>query len=168
MRIATPISAGWSKLSIALHWLIVGLLVVQMVDNDWMIDMWRATRRGTEIDQTTLIGGWTHIVVGTLILAATALRLWDRMRHGRPAHPTGQPAWATRFARVTHALLYALLLAMPAAGLAAWFGGVGAMAELHGLLWPPLLILAGLHIVGAFVQHFWFRSDVLRRIVRPV
>lgn len=78
----------WSALSIWMHWLIVLLILVQLVDHDWM-----------------------------------------------------------------------------QAGLVAWFGGVGQAAEVHGLMWNPLLALIGLHVIGALAQQFWFKSDVLKRII---
>lgn len=56
---------------------------------------------------------------------------------------------------------------MPLAGLGAWFGGIGVLGEVHGFMWVPLLVLVGLHVVGAMVQQFWFGSDVLRRMVVP-
>ena len=118
-----PRAEGWSKLSVRLHWLIVLLIVVQFIDHEWMVDMWRASRRGTEIDQTTAVMGWLHIVTGALVLVAT--------------------------------------------GLLAWFGGIGFLAEAHELMWTPLLVLVAIHIAGALAQHFWFKTDVLKRMVTP-
>ncbi len=158
--------AAWSKLSVTLHWLIVLFIVVQFVDHEWMVDLWRATRRGTEVDQAAFVGGWVHIVVGTLVLAAAVLRLWDRFSHGRPPHPEAEPAWAMWLAKATHFLIYAILIAMPVAGLVAWFGGIRDAAEVHEIMWTPLLVLVGLHVVGALAQQFWFRTDALKRIVR--
>ena len=129
--------------------------------------MWRASRRGTEIDQTTAVMGWLHIVTGALVLVATGLRLWDRFAHGRPVHPEGEPAWVHMVARTTHVLIYAILIAMPVAGLLAWFGGIGFLAEAHELMWTPLLVLVAIHIAGALAQHFWFKTDVLKRMVTP-
>ena len=156
---------NWSALSIWMHWLIVLLILVQFVDHDWMEAMWRNVRRGTPLTSSDVTGGWLHIVAGTTILVAAAVRLWDRYAVGRPPHPADEPTWALWLAKITHGLIYAILILMPIAGLVAWFGGVGVAARLHGLMWTPLLVLIGLHVLGAFTQHFWLKTDVLKRIV---
>lgn len=159
---------GWSRLSVTLHWSIVALIIIQFLDNDYMKDLWRSARRGTEATSATEIGGWIHIVAGTLILLFAAIRLWDRFANGRPSYPANEPVWAKWIAKVTHFLIYAILLAMPAVGLVAYFGGLGELGEVHEFLWTPLLVLVGVHVLGALAQHFYFKSDVLTRIVRPV
>jgi len=168
MPFSAPRSQGWSKLNVSLHWFIVALIVIQYVDHEWMVALWRATRRGTEIAPSIAAGGWLHIVAGTLVLLAAILRLWDRYRHGRPPYPAEEPNWATLLAKVTHFLIYAILILMPLAGLIAWFANNHEIGEIHTILWTPLLILVGLHVLGALAQQFWFRTDVLKRIVRPV
>ncbi|MCB8837890.1 cytochrome b [Aurantimonas sp. VKM B-3413] len=167
MALSAPRTVGWSKLNITLHWLIVLFIIVQLIDHEWMVDMWRASRRGTAIDATTATWGWTHIVVGTLVLIAAAIRLWDRYRHGRPPHPEAEPNWAVWVAKITHFLIYAILIVMPIAGLIAWFAGSHDVGEIHTFFWTPLLILIGLHVLGALAHQFWFKTDVLKRIVKP-
>ena len=167
MTAAATRREGWTKLNISMHWLIVLLIIVQYVDHDWMEGLWRGTRRGTEISSAVFAGGWLHIVVGTIVLAAAAVRLWDRYARGRPQHPQGEPNWAMWLAKITHFLLYAILLAMPVAGLIAWFAGNHEMGDIHSFMWTPLLILIAVHVLGAFVQQFWFKTNVLKRIVVP-
>ncbi|NDW03309.1 cytochrome b [Jiella pacifica] len=167
MSAAAPHAKGWSTLSVALHWTIVVLIVVQFIDHEWMVDLWRATRRAAPIDATTEAWGWVHIVAGSLILIATLARLLDRYAHGRPPYPAEEPTWASWLARITHGLIYAILILMPIAGLIAWFGMIGEAGEIHEFLWTPLLVLIGLHVIGALAQQFWFKTGVLKRIFVP-
>ncbi|PZX15276.1 cytochrome b561 [Palleronia aestuarii] len=155
----------WTHLNITLHWLIVVLLIAQFFDSEWMGPLFDASNEGKSATGATLILGYTHMILGGLIFLAIALRLWDRQTHGRPAHRSGEPGWASSLARLTHAALYALLFAMPIAGAAAWFTGSETVATLHKWGWTALMIVAALHVVGALAEHFWFRTDVLRRMM---
>ena len=40
------------------------------------------------------------------------------------------------------------------------------MAELHGAGKPAILVLVGLHVLGALYQHCYLRTDMLRRMLR--
>jgi len=165
MKAKSP-PAGWSRLNVALHWLIVVLIIVQYLESEFMVSLWDGTLEGKTVSSTTTILGWTHIVLGSTILAAAVLRLLDRfLIHGRPPHSEGDPTWALWLAKVTHALIYTVLIVMPILGLTAWFTGNDTLAGYHTFLWTPLLVLIGVHIAGALAQHFVFRSDALRRMV---
>ena len=130
-----------------------------------MVGLWRATLRGNAVSLVDSVLGWSHIALGTTILLAALARLVDRVVHGRPPEPRGQPAWVEWLAKATHSLIYVILLAMPVLGLAAWFTGSRDLADYHTVLWTPLLVLIGVHIAGALAQHFAFRTDALRRMV---
>ncbi len=161
----TASNAGWSRLNISLHWLIVILILAQWIEGDYMRGLWDATLDDKAISSTTSILGYTHIVAGSFILAAALVRLLDRLVNGRPAYSTQDPNWATWLAKTTHVLLYLIIIAMPILGLAAWFTGNDDIAGYHTLLWNPLLVVAGLHICGALAQHFVFKSNALARMV---
>lgn len=155
---------GWSRLQVVLHWLVVGLIVLQYIDSESMGALFDATFEGEQLSALDSVLGWTHIVAGSAILAAMAIRIINRFMKGRPAQDAGEPYWTNWIAQITHTLLYATLLMMPVLGLVAWITGNETFAELHTLLWIPLLVLVGLHVAGALVQHFWFRTDALRRM----
>lgn len=157
---------AWTRLSLVLHWLIVALIILQWFESKYMEGLWDATTEGTPLDATLQTFGWVHIIAGTSILIAAAIRLADRFMNGRPPYPSNEPLWATASAKVTHGAIYTCLLVMPSLGLAAWLTGSDELAGLHTLLWTPLLVFIGLHIAGALSQHFIFRTDVLRRMVK--
>lgn len=156
---------GWSRLNVTLHWLIVALVVAQALNHEAMISLWDSTLKDTAISSGDTFVGWFHIVAGTTIFLAALIRLVDRFVAGRPAYPEGDPIWSSWLARATHFLLYTVLLVMPLLGLAAWVTGNDAIAGYHTFLWVPLLVLIGLHVVGALAQHFVFRTAALRQIL---
>ena len=162
---SSPSRSDWSRFNVFLHWTIVVLILCQWIEGEYMSHFWDATLEGEAIDQISVILGYSHIVIGTLVLVAAVLRLIDRYVAGRPAHDAGEPQWAQLLAKTTHVLLYVILLLMPVLGLVAWFTGNDDIAGYHAFLWNPLLAIIALHVAGALAQHFWFRSPALKRMI---
>lgn len=159
--------ARWTSLNIGLHWLIAGLIVVQAIDAQWIPALFDASVEGKAVGGVAFTMGWMHMLTGGLIFLAIALRLWDRFAHGRPPYPADEPNWAQRIAKASHGGLYALLLAMPVAGLATWITKSETIASVHTWAWSALLTLIGLHVAGTLANRYWFhsRTDVLRRMM---
>ena len=166
---STPVSptdvTRWTRLHIALHWLVVVLIAAQFFDGEWMAELFDASTDGTAVSGTATVFGYLHMATGIAVFLAISTRLWDRRAHGRPPHPPGEPNWAQTLAKITQTLLYATVLAMPVAGLIAWLTGNHELADLHGLAAEALLVLVALHVAGALANHFWFKTDVLRRML---
>jgi cytochrome b561 len=124
-----------------------------------------------------------HKWLGVTIFAIAAVRLLWRLTHRVPALPDSVPPWQRRVARVTHWVLYALMLCIPLSG---WFrsaaGGVQvvylglvplpnpvgvdkALAEqlriVHLVLNSALGTLVLIHAAAAVKHHFVDRDDVL-------
>lgn len=169
----------YSAPAMLLHWvtavLVLGLLAVGL----WMV--------GLEISrQKLVVYGW-HKWIGLAVLAILVVRLAWRAIRRPPPLPVSIAPWERRAAAIAHALLYALLLAMPLSGWAMssaagqpviWFGlwqlpdPVGrdpALLELcrslHHWLSRLLMLTVALHI-AAVVRHDLLRRDgVLRRML---
>jgi cytochrome b561 len=124
-----------------------------------------------------------HIALGVLLLATVVVRvLWRRT--GGVKLPPADSGAAGKLAIGVHHLLYALLIALVALGLASvWFRGDNifnlftvpafdpgnkALAhntvELHGLLANVLLLVAGLHGAAAAWHHWGLKDGVLARM----
>jgi cytochrome b561 len=58
-----------------------------------------------------------------------------------------------------------MIFAMPLTGLIAWFGASATSATLHEIGRLILIVLIGLHILGALVEQFVFRHATLRRMM---
>ncbi|MCV2868369.1 cytochrome b/b6 domain-containing protein [Defluviimonas sp. WL0002] len=157
--------AGYSRVQIALHWAVLVLLLPQYLFEDGIKGAWRAYRRGQEagFDPTVPM----HVFGGLAILLIVAWRIAIRMRRGAPALPPGGKPVLDRFAGLTHLALYALLLALPITGAAAWFGGLTELGEVHEVLKTALLILSGLHVLAAVYHQFVLRDGLMERMKRP-
>ncbi len=148
-----------------LHWLVAILIFFNLLFPDGM-NAWRhLVRNGRTPSPDDIASANIHAYTGIAILLLAIVRLAVRFSSNLPAMPDGQPAFLHYIARITHVLLYVLLFAMPLSGMTAYYLGIDTAAFVHGgpiksLLWIFLV----LHILGALVQHFYFRSDVLRRM----
>jgi cytochrome b561 len=106
-----------------------------------------------------------HAYVGIAILVLVAARLILRFVVGVPASPSEEPMIFRLAARLAHAALYLLLIAMPVTGIAAYYLGISAAGDIHAdvlkvILWG----LIGAHVFGALVHQFYWKTDVLRRM----
>ncbi|MCV2865163.1 cytochrome b [Albidovulum sediminicola] len=157
---------GYSRAQIALHWAVFLLLVSQYLLEDGISSAWRAYRRGQEagFDLTVPL----HVFGGIAILLLVLWRAALRLRRGAPALPAGGNPMLDRIAGITHLALYALLLALPVSGALAWFGGLTQISEVHEAMTSALLIVSGLHILGALYHQFVLRDGLMERMKRPV
>jgi cytochrome b561 len=159
--------SGYSGLQITLHWIVAAIVIFQVAAGDSMGALWRATTRGETVSGTDQLLGQIHVWGGVAVLIFALWRLWLRHSRGVPAPPESEPAPLRFVASATHVLLYLILIGAPLMGMAAWFGGVRDAAEIHEMVKLPLIVLVALHVIGALAQHFWMRSDVLKRMLRP-
>jgi cytochrome b561 len=162
----------YSTLMIIVHWLTAVCVVAA-----WLLgEGGRAVRQ----DPPT----W-HFGIGLAVLVLVVPRLLARLAGGAPPlDPTAGPLLQAG-ARIGHAALYALLIALPLSGwyaassmgvpvtilgvtlpaLAASSGGGGLIGDLDSTGGNVLLILAGLHALMALYHHFVLKDDTLRRML---
>lgn len=121
-----------------------------------------------------------HRPLGISIGVLALLRLYNRLRHRPPPLPADLPAWQRVAAKVSHWLLYGLMLAMPVVGWAMLSAGGYPIVLWEGLHLPPIAphtpsayaALRGAHSVlayllfatvlmhvGAALFHLWVRRD---------
>jgi cytochrome b561 len=159
--------AGYTGTQIFLHWTIAALVVLQLVIGEDIKPAYRAFSRNTAPAASDLFDANLHVYVGLAVLVLAIWRLTMRLRHGVPAAPAGESVLLKRIAVAAHLLLYLFIFGMPITGALAWYFGFGAMGELHELAKPVIIVVVGLHAVAALWQHFYVKSDVLLRMIRP-
>ncbi|MBV7408028.1 cytochrome b [Maritimibacter sp. DP1N21-5] len=157
--------AGYSRLQIALHWVIFLLIAVQFLFHDGMEEAWEAVTRGTYAGPSA--GAMLHVVVGLSVLVLVVLRLGVKLKRGSPALPEEEPAVLRAVAHGTHWALYALMILVPLSGAVAWFTVNENAGDGHEVMKSVLFILVALHFAGALFQRFVLKSDVMTRMVRP-
>ncbi len=129
-----------------------------------------------------------HKSIGISLLMLALLRLaWHRISPPPASLSAGIPGWQMRASRAVHALLYALMLAVPLTGWIAssatgidtvFFGGpiLPAIAPVsegwetaffiaHGILTKLLLLCIAIHVAGALQRRFLHRDRTLSRMI---
>jgi cytochrome b561 len=138
-------------------------------------------------NEATLV--FAHVQAGLAVLALLAIRLaWRFVDPAPPPVASRFDPWASRAATLGHWALYALLLAVPLAGLVVLFArgqplnvaGLAEIAspwvrdralarsakEIHEILSDALIALAALHALAALAHHYVFKDATLRRMLR--
>ncbi|MGM4912184.1 cytochrome b [Rhizobium sp. 768_B6_N1_8] len=157
--------SGYSLSQRFLHWATVLLVLFNLLFPDGMNAWYRLIRHGGTPSPEQIASANIHAYVGIAILLMTILRLGLRFVQGVPPEAADEPAIFRLAARLAHASLYLLLLALPASGIAVYYLGVEALGALHAdvlklILW--IVIVA--HVFGALVHQFYWKTDVLRRM----
>jgi cytochrome b561 len=129
-----------------------------------------------------------HKSLGITLLLLVALRLLWRWTHPAPQPTPGDTRWQIWAARLSHALLYLLMIALPLSGwLVAstsivpwklwWIIPWPAIAtadehlheiagDLHEALVLGLVVVLAVHVGAALWHHFAQRDNVLTRMLR--
>ena len=168
----------WGSISIGLHWLtflmIVGLGTVGLI----MTDLPSSPFKIQIYD--------LHKSIGLTVFALSLLRMLWRLIAGVPT-PVPGPRWQNALATLTHAGLYALLLAIPLSGWLfnsaagfplRWFGLLRLPAlthfdpqlkvfarDLHETLFWVLASLVVIHAAAALYHHYRLHDRVLVRML---
>jgi cytochrome b561 len=161
-----------------LHWLIVGLLIIQYLIGWLMPDIKRNMTPGTAMT--------FHVSIGIVILALTSARFGWRLLH--PVAPESSLApWQRLSSEAVHWLLYLLVFATTATGwffasMRGWtiplFGVVDLpmltvrdsptgrlIGRWHETLEWALLGLIALHVLAALVHLLVYRNRVMARML---
>jgi len=172
------VGARYTPVARTFHWVTAALVLPMAALGFVLLDLPAGRTQDLAFD--------LHRSTGVLLFVLTALRLAWRLGHPPPPLPADVPTPQRRAAGLVHALLYALLLAMPLVG---WWATSAygatirvyglfvlpplvakdeALAErafaLHGALGIVLLALVAVHVAGALYHRFVRRDDVLRRM----
>lgn len=173
-------NARYSRGAILLHWLIALLIVLNFVVAWVSEDMPKPERM-------EMMGN--HKAIGLAVLALTLVRIgWRLMRPAPPLVETLK-AWEAAIAKVTHAVFYFLMLAIPLAGWGlsssagkgnpvSFFGlfdipalpvgsdkpTVGMFHEMHEVFATLMLVLLLIHVAAALKHQIIDKDGTLRRM----
>ncbi len=156
-----------------LHW-VMALIILSLIAVGWVM-----AEYGEQLPNRMAVYN-LHKSFGVLILILVAFRLVARITKGSPQMPEGIPSIVRKLARGAQALLYILIIAVPAVGYAMsnsfgypvmLFGmplpmlfpenkEIGKLlAEAHGILAYTMLVIVILHIAGAIKHRFFDKKE---------
>lgn len=173
-------SARYNGVAIAFHWIITVLIALNFVG------AWIAEDMPKEDAMQVMAN---HKAFGLTILLLSVLRIAWRLIHKAPPLVDTLKTWEVALAKVTHALFYFLMVAIPVTGWAmasagmkgapiGWFGifeipalpvahdraTAGIFHESHEVLATLMLVLFALHVVAALKHQFVDRDGTMARM----
>ncbi|SDP06841.1 cytochrome b561 [Phyllobacterium sp. YR620] len=149
-----------------LHWLAAALIFFNLLLPDGMTEWDRSVKKTGMASADQISSANIHAYVGILILGLVILRLALRFIRGVPASPTREPEIFKVASKFAHAALYFVLFAMPVTGMAAYYLGYNEAGDVHAdILKVILWALIGMHVLGVLVHQFYWKTNVLRRMV---
>ena len=170
----------YGAIAVALHWLVAFTVIGLAILGLWMVDL-------NYYSPYYRSAPFWHKSIGITLAGVIVLRLVWRVVNPRPAPISGHMRWERRLATLVHSLLYVLLVVIVVSGFListakgqgvsvfGWFDipavltGLPEQADRAGAVhyWVAIsvLVLAGLHALGALKHHFIDRDDTLRRML---
>ena len=167
----------YSRTAIWLHWIIAGLIIVNLLLGLYHEDFAKPVR-------ATMM--FWHKSIGITVLLLTLARLAWRLTHRPPPFDPVMKRWETGLATLIHWLFYAFLVAIPLSG---WimsstngkpisFYGLfnvplaplrghdahETFEELHEILGKAMIGLILLHVAGALKHHFEGHRHLIGRM----
>lgn len=156
----------YSRSQIMLHGLIFLLIAAQVLLHGPMSEAWERVEDGLEAELSPLVV--ILVVLGLLTLGLVVWRAVLRLMRGAPeVWPEQEPTALKPAAQLTYLGLYALLALMPVSGTVAWFGEAETAARAHEVMATLLLVLVGLHVMGALYRQFVLKPDTMARTKKP-
>ena len=187
-------SVSWGQVARAFHWGMLVLVAIQIPLGFWMVDVYEVYAETYSDDTWVMRTSRAHHTLGFILLTVVALRSGWRLASPRPEYPEGLSRYRLWLARLTHLMLYAILIIYPLSGWAslsayegefpiflfAWdnvfrivpqateeaFFSYEFFAGVHRWCWRVGAFVLGLHVSAALWHHLVIRDTVLRRMWR--
>lgn len=161
-----PVSSGYSRIQIILHWAIAVLVVFQFVGSDTIAGFFEQVGITASSAETIPLLARAHVMAGILTFVLMLIRVFMRFTKGTPALPKEETPMMKMAAHATHGILYLALFLMPMSGAAAWFGQVELADTVHVTLKFVLLAFVALHVAAALYHQFVLKNGLIKRMMK--
>ncbi|MCU9838325.1 cytochrome b/b6 domain-containing protein [Ruegeria sp. WL0004] len=156
--------AAYSRLQIALHWLIAVLIAATWLTHE---NMGRALKARIETGASGFEGNTPHVWLGITVFVLVLIRIVVRRVKGAPGPLPGATPLMEKAALWGHRLLYLLMVLTPALGAVAWNAPSRTVGEIHETVGGALMLVALAHALVALWHQYVKKDGSLTRITRP-
>ncbi len=150
----------YSRAQITLHWVILLLLIVSYVSSESISHAYHDFVRNGVAEVSLAVRA--HVIVGIVIGVLAVLRIW--LRVSRPAPEELGEGIQLLVAKLVKLGLYIAMVLLPVTGALTWFGGVGATAEVHEIIFNLGMAALILHVAAALLHQFVIKDNLMARM----
>jgi cytochrome b561 len=159
--------SGYHTIQVWLHWIVAGFVVGLFLTHEGIVSYLAVQTSGGEPSAMQRYLTEFHIWGGYTVLVLSIWRVALRVRFGAPPLPEREGPLLSSIARLSHALLYSLLLLVPLSGIPGFYFGMAWATTFNFAAFWSLAAIVALHAGAALWHHFILRTNVLRRMLRP-
>ncbi len=155
---------GYSRIQIALHWVIALLIIVQITSKNSIKDVNALINKGQEVDVMPLLANF-HIYSGMLILLLALWRIYLRVTRGAPPPPENA-VLLEKISKLVNLLIYIGIIMMPITGMGIWYGGDDYTPVFHA--WYKFAFIGAvlLHIATSVYHQWVLKNGLIKRMMK--
>lgn len=174
----------YDRVHIALHWLIAAMIITMIVLGLFMVQLPKQSELPPGEESVRAFWFLFHKSLGMTVAMFIVLRVAWRLTHKAPPLPDYLPKWQKQVSRLSHGLLYVLMLAIPMTGYmqsmyseydTKFWGLVlprlaeaddsqrALFSEIHEILAFTLIAVLLVHIAAA-IKHRLAGNDIAKRM----
>lgn len=106
----------YDRVQIILHWLIAAMILTMIVLGLFMVQLPKQSELPPGEESVRAFWFLLHKSLGMTVAIFVLLRVVWRLTHKAPPLPDYLPKWQEQLSRLSHGLLYGLMVAMPISG----------------------------------------------------
>ena len=154
----------YNKFHILIHWLVVIIILLQMINGDKIaLELLALRNDGIKNDGNTS-NSQIHILGGLFIFLLMTIRVFLRIKFGVPVPTNETNSLSKLLSAFVHLGIYLVLFAIPLTGLAAFLTLNVDLGIAHKVLINILYVFVIIHLIGVAYHQIFLGDNIMQRI----
>ena len=158
------VPAHYNKFHIAIHWIVVFVIMLQMITGDKIALEFLALRNEAITNNGNTSNSQIHVLGGVFIFLLMAVRIFLRIKFGVPTPTKNTNALLKFLSTFVHLGIYIILFAIPITGLFAFSTVNTDLGIAHKILVNILYLFIITHLIGVAYHQIFLGDNIMQRI----